>query len=65
MRNPEHDTIQIVATADQADKIEEFIGPNFTLMQMPTEMQSTNPEDDLPIYFLALTDEGAMRIKSF
>lgn len=64
-RNPEHETIQIVATDYQADAIERLFAPNLTLVQMPLEMLAQAEggvrEDDLPTYFFGLTEEGAAK----
>lgn len=51
MRNPQHETIQIVAPAAVADRIEALFSPDFTLVQIPL----LDDEDDLPTYFLGLT----------
>lgn len=59
MRNPEHQFIQVAMTAEQADRLEQWIGPSFTLAEFPDfgEMVSDEP-DDTPIYFLAVADVG-------
>lgn len=58
MRRPEDDYIAIEVGAAAADRIEQLIAPNFTLQRHPDDLQPTDPEQP-PIYFLALTDEGA------
>lgn len=56
MRDPNHETIQVVVNASQADQLERLFAPYLTLAMMPKEMQ--DGDGALPVYFFAITNEG-------
>lgn len=57
MRRPEDTFININVDGNMADRIEDLIGPNFTLARYPDDLQD-HGEDAIPSYFVAVTEQG-------